>query len=788
MKRFLAAVIVCAVSTVSTVSVTPIAQADITAEQVRQAIDQSVAYLKREQLADGRWAGWPGKEGGVTSLCTLALLSAGVPADDPSIQRALAWLRVRRLKDTYTVALQTMVFCLAEPEKDRLRIEQNVRFLEAIQVTTEGSRGTWGYTTGATEGDNSNSQFALLALHEAERVGIAVNRRTWMLAKEHWENTQNEDGSWGYKPGHAGYGSMTAAGIGALVIVSDKVFEADATVEGDRILCCGPRGRDDSAIERAIDWMGRNFAVTHNPGKSVWRFYYLYGVERVGRLTARRFFHNPRTAEAYDWYREGAASLVGDRGTLQDFWRGQPPAEHDPHIATSLALLFLSKGRLPILMAKLKHSSEGDWNRYRGDVNNLTRYVEAQWRRDLTWQTIDLAGASVDELLETPVALLSGGNSPLPEGEAARKQLASKLRDYLDRGGFLIAEGTCGSGFDDGFRELMELVFPEPEYRLHLLDPGHPIWHAEEKVRVPRRGEGIDFGCRTSVVFAPRDPPGDPRPPLTCLWELSRPGRGTQYSTGVQQQIDDALALGVNILAYATNRELKYKDPARSEENEAKPDEVVKRGRIIVAKLEHPGGCNAAPRALINLMDTASEKLGLRAGAEQVLLRITDNALFDHHLVFMHGRHTFRLTDQERQQLKTYLERGGMMMADSICGNQAFIESFRREMAMIFPDKPLEPIPAADPMLTTAYGGFDLREVTRRDPQTRDDRGRLEAVLRKTPPELQGVRFGDRWGVVFSPYDISCALELRDSLECRGYVRDDAARIGLNIILYSLQQ
>ncbi len=785
MNRLLIAASACLLSTMSIV---PAARADITAEEVRQAIDQGVAYLKREQLADGRWSDWPGKDGGVTALCTLALLSAGLPPDDPNIQRALAWLRARRLKDTYTVSLQTMVFCLAEPEKDRLRIEQNVRFLEIAQVTAEGFRGTWGYTSGSSRGDNSNAQFALLALHEAERVGIEVNRRTWTLAKDHWESTQNEDGSWGYTPGDRGYGSMTAAGISSLVIVSDKVHDADATVEGERIVCCGRRGRDDSAIERAIDWMGRNFAVTQNPGKNIWRYYYLYGMERVGRLTSRRFFHNPRTAEAYDWYREGAAALLRDRGALQDFWRGQPPAENDPHIATAFALLFLSKGRLPILMAKLKHSTGDDWNRHRSDVNHLTRYVETRWRRDLTWQTIDLDGASVEDLLEAPVVYLCSSGSPLPKDEESRTRLAQKLRDYLDRGGFLIAEGSCGSGFDHGFRALMERVFPEPEYRLRLLDPGHPIWRAEEKVRVPRRLEGIEFGCRTSVVFAPLDPPDDPRPSLSCLWELSRPGRGAKYPAKVQQQVDDGLALGVNILAYATNRELEYKDPARPDRDDARPTDTIARGRVTVAKLQHPGGCNAAPRALVNLMDTATEKLGLRAGAEQVLLRITDSAIFDHHLLFMHGRHTFRLTDMERQQLKTYLDRGGMLLADSICGNRAFIESFRREMALMFPDKPLESIPASDPMLSTAYGGFDLRQVTRRDPQTRDDRGPLEAVLRKVPPELEGIRFGDRWGVVFSPWDISCALELRDSLECRGYVRDDAARIGLNVILYSLQQ
>jgi hypothetical protein len=41
---------------------------------------------------------------------------------------------------------------------------------------------------------------------------------------------------------------------------------------------------------------------------------------------------------------------------------------------------------------------------------------------------------------------------------------------------------------------------------------------------------------------------------------------------------------------------------------------------------------------------------------------------------------------------------------------------------------------------------------------------------------------------MFSPYDLSCALENHESLECAGYTRKDAARIGLNVLLYSLYQ
>jgi hypothetical protein len=42
--------------------------------------------------------------------------------------------------------------------------------------------------------------------------------------------------------------------------------------------------------------------------------------------------------------------------------------------------------------------------------------------------------------------------------------------------------------------------------------------------------------------------------------------------------------------------------------------------------------------------------------------------------------------------------------------------------------------------------------------------------------------------VVFSPYDLSCALENQTSISCRSYVREDAARMGMNLILYAMQR
>ena len=94
------------------------ARAEITPEQVRKAIDRGVDYLLGQQRNDGAWPdNIVSQPGGVSALCTLALLSAGVEPDDERMQRALGHLRKIKPQWTYVVSLQTMVFARAEPDK-----------------------------------------------------------------------------------------------------------------------------------------------------------------------------------------------------------------------------------------------------------------------------------------------------------------------------------------------------------------------------------------------------------------------------------------------------------------------------------------------------------------------------------------------------------------------------------------------------------------------------------------------------------------------------------------------
>jgi hypothetical protein len=58
-------------------------QQDLSAAPVREAIRQGCDYLLNEQDGRGRWDEMTEYEGGVTALCTLALLNSGVEPSNP---------------------------------------------------------------------------------------------------------------------------------------------------------------------------------------------------------------------------------------------------------------------------------------------------------------------------------------------------------------------------------------------------------------------------------------------------------------------------------------------------------------------------------------------------------------------------------------------------------------------------------------------------------------------------------------------------------------------------------
>src|SRR5262249_43707442 len=105
------------------------------AKKVQAATAKGISFVKSQQR-DGKWEkggvfrndnSYPG---GVTALAIAALLEAGVKPDDEAITKGMDFIRKLPPRDTYVVALQTLVLSQVDPKKDQKIIQRNVEWIK----------------------------------------------------------------------------------------------------------------------------------------------------------------------------------------------------------------------------------------------------------------------------------------------------------------------------------------------------------------------------------------------------------------------------------------------------------------------------------------------------------------------------------------------------------------------------------------------------------------------------------------------------------------------------------
>ena len=745
-------------------------------ERVNKAIDAGVRFLYDQERGTGNWESSGGvfsmtRPGGWSALATLALLNAGVKPNDPIIDRSLKYLRTIDPQMTYVVGLQIMVYAEAGRSEDRERIQSLVDWLvKARTMNGQECRG-WSYQSGTSmEPDNSNTQYALLGLHAGQQAGARIDRAVWESIRDLYIRTQTSEGGWYYsKQGSSREPTMTmsTAGLCGLIISGMELNPGRETIQADgQATNCGLY-KENRPLERAVGWMSNHFQI-RRPSEPT--FYKLYGIERAGRLTGQRFLGE------HDWYRIGCEYLTKPDMQRDDgSWFGREPHDTWPVVSTSFSLLFLCKGRTPVLVSKLVHGPGNDWNNDRNDARNLVNYASAELfrNRPMAWQVFDTSRLEISdndkllslagELSKSSVVYFNGHEAP--QFKPLEVQL---LKQYVEQGGFVFAEACCGrKEFDAGFRELMREIFPDNA--LKPLPAEHPIWRAHAMVppgSLPL--EGIDYGCKTVVVYSPQD--------LSCYWEgnLAKEGRGQL-----------AFRLGGNIIAYATGME-----PPKARLSDVDVvtkdsiDKLGRRGYLKVAQLRYDGDWQPAPNAMRNLMAELRKSARMNVALQTEALTANDPDLVDFKFLYMHGRADFQVSAAGAKNIRTTLETEGTILADACCGKKAFDGAFRRLVEQVYPEGKLEPIPPGDPLFSKDVNGTAITTVRCRT-ELASGNGQ-SSEFRAMAPALEGLRIGNRWAIIYSKYDLGCALEKHQSTDCLGHDHASALLLGKAAVFYAL--
>ena len=355
----------------------------VTDAAVETAIQRAVTWIKAQRQDARHWEDEISTEdrfwGGTSGLAVLALLYAGEDPRTDFMDSSLDWLSSQALRGTYTYGTRAHALALVPGTKYSSRLESDLEWLVHNVWPSDGSTpGAYGYNPrpqGTTNGqwDNSNSQYGVLGVWMATDAGLSVPTSYWQNVGGHWLRHQQPDGGWGYHAQDASTGSMTAAGLATLFVVLDRIY-ADRPSDAVQL---------KAAIQSGLTWLGREFTPAKNPfGEARWLYYYLYGVERVGRASGYKYFRDN------DWFREGAAFLL-EKQDPDGHWRGSGALMSDLR-NTCFALMFLCHGRAPLLFNKLQHGD--DWDDKLRDAAGLTHFTQRTLERLLNWQIVRLDG------------------------------------------------------------------------------------------------------------------------------------------------------------------------------------------------------------------------------------------------------------------------------------------------------------------------------------------------------------------------------------------------------------
>jgi len=357
------------------------AQEAVEQAKVDDAVRRGSAFLLKKYEKGFDLASW----NSTLELVMLTLNHAGVPADDPVFQKGLLALGTCPLQYTYRVAALAMALQRIDPRKFQERIAHCAQWL----VDTQLNEGEWGYpgtlngvdeapgpvdvdppklekkevkeagttsallirrrphakVTSKVKGDISNAQFALLGLKAAADAGIEVPKATWEAALRYFLTSQNRDGGWGYTfNGHkdtASYASMVCAAVCSVAICRYGLGLKEP--------------QKDAAVRAGLAWLGKNFHPDSNANAEKskvadpkrWLYYYLYSIERVGRIVAVDEIGRQK------WYPVGAKSLLSSQKAdgswftgLVGVWKQAGDLETAD---TCFAILFLTKATPPLV-------------------------------------------------------------------------------------------------------------------------------------------------------------------------------------------------------------------------------------------------------------------------------------------------------------------------------------------------------------------------------------------------------------------------------------------------------
>ncbi|HEX4054238.1 MAG TPA: DUF4159 domain-containing protein [Tepidisphaeraceae bacterium] len=714
----------------------------ITDAQIGASIEKGVDFLL-QRFTGPQIAGNFEHYEGLDTLAVYALMQAELATGDkrldihsPFMTDAIdAVKKFPMVTDyiTYARALRATALALYDRPQDHHVIREDVEWLLRSQ---EGGAFTYNNEFPRNSHfmfwDNSNSQYGLLGVWSGAEAGIPVPAQFWRDVREHWTKYQLPGGQWCYRADQNDPSrSMTLAGIASLIVAQDYL---DAEDYGDQV----GRPPFSPALEKALKWLedGDNSVIALPSSADFYTYYALYGLERTGLASGFKYYGS------HDWYRDCAAEIVAAQ-TSDGSW-GSVNGQFDGIVNTSYSLLFLARGRHPVLMNKLRFA--GDWDNRPRDVANLARFASAELERPLNWQIVSVDRPWLD-WTDSPILYMASDKPPILEDQDRQK-----IKQYVENGGMLLTQADAGRPeFSRFVEDLGKQLFPQYPWidlpddsvlysvSYHITD--HP------KIRV------ITNGSRILMMHWPTD--------LTHYWQLREERIGRS-----------AFELGVNLALYAAGKsELKNRLDSDSIAAPSGPPAAS----IQLARLRYDGNWDPEPAAWPRAARWFRQQTDYDIHLEPTALE--NLAALNPPIAHMTGTGKLNPTADQLKSVKEYVENGGVLLIEPCGTPDAFLRSVHDDFLLhMFPALRVEPISDSNPMLTPSGNGMidvshpDVRQFVRSYTDITDMRPMMAT-------EGQG-------HIIILPLDMTSGLLGADAWGIAGYQSEYALELMKNIVLW----
>jgi hypothetical protein len=199
--------------------------------------------------------------------------------------------------------------------------------------------------------------------------------------------------------------------------------------------------------------------------------------------------------------------------------------------------------------------------------------------------------------------------------------------------------------------------------------------------------------------------------------------------------------------------------------------------QFVFATAEYASGdWESAPSLPEAVIDAVAKYTTIDVAPVGVIVKLASDELFNHPFVWMTGHLPVRLTDQERRNVKRFVERGGLLVIDDhnhdITG--VFHKTAHEEIERLF--GPMTRLPKTHELYRCFF------EFPDGPPNTHHElNGYGDDLLH---PYLDAVLVHDRIGLIYSSKDYSS--EWNFHAETKKFMQQDPTKFAVNLIVYAL--